>query len=201
MSEVVLDAPDWPTILGEAKAGILSKAEICREYGVSLDELNLRMRASSVGYGALKQRIDRELPARVALVLSDEEIIDSAVNRGMAIVKSHLTLTRSLQVRLSMLLDGYDTLNDTISSVDDTGQRNIDPKKWLQSAALLDGISKIAERLTKMELATFGLNGIMGQTTLSPAALALSGPETEMEKAGDDPLEASLVYQQIVKGG
>lgn len=187
---------DWAAIFAEVKAGVLSKGEICRRYNISYATLDKKLAANGIAHGSLLSRVEatvRSHSAQVSL-LSDEEIVNSASQRSTAIVKSHLTLTRSLEARLALLIEGYDDMVHDAMSIDDDGNKTLDPKKWTQAAVMLGQLTKTADRLTQMELRTFGVSAFTSEAVNSASTNAA------IENMSDDAMEASMVYQCIIQG-
>lgn len=187
---------DWAAIFAEIKAGVLSKGEVCRRYNVPREALDRKLAANGIVHGSLLSRVEeavRSSSAQVAL-LSDDDIVSAASQRSSAVIKSHLTLTRSLQARLALLVEGYDDMVHEAMTIDPEGNKTLDAKKWTQAAAMLYHLTKSAERLTQMELRTFGVSQLL------EARGASSTPVQALEHVGDDAMTAAETYQRVIRG-
>lgn len=171
--------------------------EICRKHTITRQKLEIYMASKGVPYGDLAAQVRNQVRLRTsAALLSDEDIVSQYADRSVAIIKSHLTLTRALHARLSELLDGYDKVVTKITTVSEDGEDQVDPKTWIAAANILDGVTKVAERITRMELSTFAVSNdritvLQDKPDEEPGMITIDM---------DDPLKASAEYARIMKG-
>ncbi len=185
---------DWESVYQKVRTGLMSKGEICRIYGIKRQKLEEQLAKNGITADLHTATIDN-IKAKMAMsMMTDETIISSTSERAVAVVKSHLTLTRSLGARLQELIQKYDEAANLLAQqVDQGGEAVIDIKLTFALSNLLDQITKTAERLTRMELNTFGVTpGKNGNPLLDP-------PPSIRPIETDDAAEASRAYMQIMQ--
>lgn len=153
---------DWTPIIRDWRAGMLSKGEICRRHGVTMNALRNHTMRHAILYGELRPGCVSAIVKQIDTVdtLTDDEIVSDTAERVGSVVRSHLILTRGLAQRLSGVMELYDRLASQAAAptVDQEGVvQPVDAGVVASLSSLLDSITKSAERIVKIESGTFGL--------------------------------------------
>ena len=182
--------PDWEAILNEVRCGVLTDAEIARRHGVDTYTLHRRILAAGI-VSDLQSRVVAETRRRMNIrLLEDRELVGSAAERAVAITESHFSTTRALRVRANKLLASFDEMVAGFIDAEGNVSETIPAKQLPGSTQVLHELTKLLERIHRMELAIYGV--------------ALGGdapPDTAASIGhGIDAMEAARQYQKLMNG-
>lgn len=154
-------AIDWEAIEREYRAGVLSLREIARQFAIS--DTAIRKRAKAEKWSrpladkvrdAVREKLVRTDGSQTGSqsAVRDEEIVENAAIRGMAVVTSHRRdleqlhgLKRILAGRLAQLLDGIKPDGPCLGERETLGD-------------LLEKLSRVTARLIPLERQAFSLD-------------------------------------------
>lgn len=198
MAQELARVIDWPAVYRDVRTGVLSKGEICRKYNVDRPKLQQKLDQDGITADLETATLERVRSQLAVSVLTTQQMIEDAADRSVSVIKSHLTLTRALQARLQGLIDGYDhnfghKATEGTIDIDQEGNPVQGVKHLLLASTLLDQIAKTAERLTRIEMNTFG-----------PARVNIEVKQTKTENTlvikTDNPIEAASAYSRLMSG-
>jgi hypothetical protein len=185
---------DWEAVFRDVRLGLVSKGEICRRYGVTRSRLEDQLARNGITADLNSAAIESIKARLPTALMTDETIVSDATDRSVALIKGHLTLARGLHARLAELIQQYDQIFAPGTEIDEKGEPIVDAKKWMAASILLDNITKIAERISGMEMRTLHPTLVQVTTMTGPGNVGVEIAKT------NDPIEAARAYTKMING-
>jgi hypothetical protein len=167
---------DWEIIEREYRAGQLSVSELARRFGCSRAAIQKKARQNSWSRdltAQVRQQVATKVAANAApratptSIVSEEEIIDAASDRGAAAVEGHLGRAARLKRLADRIAQGLERVTGIAESTSD------DPEKPLEAhdpgfplfigkgdgmASMLKCLADVTERIARLERTALNLD-------------------------------------------